>query len=670
MALNPPERSISRILFATLLQALLYTAVCVDAVTLATVEPSNTSVSGHKPGIQNEEQVWICPSDTNVVVAIHRDFRLGYRQLALARSANGGSSWVDDLIPRTLQKLTYQSDPAMTMTSSGHYVVAYLDFEEVNGSYDSSYITVLRSEDCGQSWEGPYTVIDTIGGFFEDKVFICSDRTGGQFDGSVYASWARHPNPSHIMFAASRDGGENWSDPIVVGAALYSGCETDTASAGIFSQPLVGEDGAVYVFWQGYWQAPPPDCQFYTVLRLNKSTDGGVSWNGERSIHVFKGAGIIEGGIDTYNQPVTDADLSNGPHKGNLYLQFTDNVASAPFHEDIWFRRSLDTGHTWSAPNRVNDDAPGQTVDQFHNWMVCNEEGILASIWYDQRTDPSHVKFDVFASYSYDGGATWTSNHRVSNVSIDPLLLGSAAMSRDSIEWNADRLSANASATMAGKIAEYIGLSCVHDKVVAVWTDTREGDQDVWSAQWQLPLTEPRLITETGVTLQCGDTLKWATAWKEREDRYYLQIAASSQFLPSEIVLNGLTDASCFELPPGLPDTSLFWRIKAYKTPYGLKLDSTNFSEVRSFSNIECPCSCDCHRDPMCDGSTDVIDVVSTVDVAFGGTSELNDPNDGCPYIRTDVNCDGITNVVDVVHMVNVVYRHTPIALGLCGLCN
>ncbi|HUU46787.1 MAG TPA: hypothetical protein VM118_13740, partial [Acidobacteriota bacterium] len=66
-------------------------------------------------------------------------------------------------------------------------------------------------------------------------------------------------------------------------------------------------------------------------------------------------------------------------------------------------------------------------------------------------------------------------------------------------------------------------------------------------------------------------------------------------------------------------------------------------------------CKCACHADPQCDGVTNVLDVVQTVNVAFRGGSPVFD--DDCPYERTDVDCSGYTNVLDVVKIVNVAFR-------------
>ena len=78
-------------------------------------------------------------------------------------------------------------------------------------------------------------------------------------------------------------------------------------------------------------------------------------------------------------------------------------------------------------------------------------------------------------------------------------------------------------------------------------------------------------------------------------------------------------------------------------------------------------CSCPCHTDPQCDGQTNVLDVVFTVNVAFRGAAPVFD--DGCPYERTDVDCTGFTNVIDVVKVVNVAFRGGTPEANFCDGC-
>jgi hypothetical protein len=467
------------------------------------------------------------------------------------------------------------------------------------------------------------------------------------------------------MFCRSTTGGTLWDDTVIAGAPLNVSCAGGVISAGQLSQPVVGKDGAVYVFWQGYDVDSSSGCEFYDAIRFVKSLDAGNTWSSQRMIQRVSGWSAVDGGIDVYSQPTTDCDISSGPHAGNLYLQYRDTVPGA-FDSDIMFRRSLDTGNTWSAPLRVNDDPVGPDVDQFHNWLVCNDAGYIVSIWYDQRMDANHTLFDVFAAYSYDGGASWTSNHRVSSVSSDPgLLVSSKSSPINKIPTDV----MGPTTPMAGRIGEYICVSVVHDKIVAVWTDTRANSQDVWSARWYLPLTDPRLLTANAAALSCGDSLYWATAWKESEDLYRVQVSTTNAFDPGDLVVNSLVTDPVAEIPVGLASGTYFWRVRAYRAPGGIPADSTEYSSSQTMSYTGC-CACLCHADPVCDSViSDILDVVNTINVAFRGAAVITDPSAFCPWQSTDVNCSGSTDVVDVVKAVNVAFRGANVVVEYCNPC-
>lgn len=652
-------RSFKRFTLAAVASAVLFNPAHAQPI------PPNYNITPGFPGLQNEEQIFLCRTDTTRVLINHRDFRLGYRQIGLGQGVNlfpeaGIWTFTDTLIHPFYQVYERQSDPVMTVNSAGALIISHLDYQDIP-AYDSSHIAFMVSEDCGDTWGGPYTVSDTIGPYFEDKQFITSDRTGGLHDGNVYLSWTRFPDDDPttlIMFARSTTGAVTWDAPIAVGPPFYVTCADWTVYAGQFSQPLVGKDGAVYVFWQG-WDVDSlnGNCNFYTAIQVNKSTDGGVTWQGPRTIGRVDGWSMVDGGVNVYSQPTTAADLSDGPHGGNLYLQYRDTTSAPLYESDILFRRSLDTGMTWSVPMRVNDDPVGPDIDQFHNWLVVNDEGTLVSIWYDQRDFPVSKSFHVYAAYSFDGGETWTSNHRISEDPINPADLAPSAPAERAVQSRSPFAALAPQAPQAGLIAEYIGVDCVGDKVVATWTGTSWGwsggtAQDVFFANWYLEPMIPRLIGPIGgETVQCDDpSLRWATSWKEDEDRYRLQVALDPDFV--SVVQDVVLDSTAWHGSLLDGETMYYWRVRVWDTPSGY---FTSFSAADSFYAIGCSaCVCPFQGDLDASGFINAVDLTLAINVVFFGQPGTKDP--ACATTRADFNCDGLPNAVDLALVINHVF--------------
>ncbi len=550
--------------------------------------PTNYQVSTPSPQLQNEEQIMVSPLDSNILVADWRDFRLGYRQIGIGRSADAGATWTDNLIPSYQQKFNRQSDPALTVDADGNFYVCVLDYESSSDVEDSSYISILKSTDNGLSWTGPITVEDSIGPYFEDKEFITCDRTGSPYHGHLYVAWSRwypyYDPPPQIFFSRSTDGGASFEDTILIGPNFVFNNGNDTAAAGNFPQPIVGSDGSVYVFWKGFDEI---EVGLVTNAILTvKSTDGGLNWTEEQT--VVRTAGhwsYVDGNIEAYNAPAGAADISGGPYDGNVYISY-GNIHDFGYQDfDIQFVRTLNDGQTWSEPIIINDDynhGPNPPYDQFHPWLYCNDEGVLVIIFYDQRIDSlNHFEFDVFAAYSFDGGETFTGNHRITEVSSSPNDLkstrGQAYRSLDP-ESNVK----SAMEPMAGKIAEYIGVAAYKHHVNAVWTDARNGNQDVFGANWIIPRIWPNIfITRTisGVPyLVAGDTIRWTGYDLFDNVTYRLQIdddsTFASPFLDSVLTPNYLPADS---LPTSYADA--YGRVKTYWSDG----DSTKWSQVRNF---------------------------------------------------------------------------------------
>ena len=100
-------------------------------------------------------------------------------------------------------------------------------------------------------------------------------------------------------------------------------------------------------------------------------------------------------------------------------------------------------------------------------------------------------------------------------------------------------------------------------------------------------------------------------------------------------------------------------------------VDSNTVVVAPSFNKgiITIACQCPCAKDPNCDGvSTDILDVLETINVAFRAKPATTDP--GCSRARTDVDCNGVTDVVDAVRVAMVAFAGFDPALLYCEPCD
>ncbi len=540
------------------------------------------------PQLNNEEQVWICPTDSNIIIADWRDFRLGYRQVGIGRSTDGGLTWIDSLIPPSMQHsttLSWQSDPTMTVDRLGNFYISVLDFDDF-GSF--SFISFYKSTDKGVSWTGPvnHLPVTDPSVWIEDKQFITTDRTGGLYDGNLYCAWARFPfsDGNRMAFIRSINGGASFQPPIIIGPTQSSSGCGPGISSGQFPIPVVSSNGNVHCFWLAVVLDSGLECSGYDGFKHVVSTDGGQSFNGGDVIMPVFGWWGAENGTNIYSNPAADADISAGPFDGNIYIAFSNHGpedAAHPYRADVDFIRSTDNAVSWSSRLQINDDATASASDSYHPWLIVNEDGVVIVIFYDTRFDaPSHLLFDLMAAYSFDGGETFTSNHRISTVSSDAGDLKRAEQSGYQMQYDKEGNSTVAVLSpMAGLIGEYIGVTAFHDKINAVWTDSRDGNSEVYTANWYLPLLEPRLFAPADSGFgSANPAFSWATAWKHNEDRYRLEVSDNPGFASG--VQSFVTDTTFQLMSPDLPEGTYYWRVKSLKTNGP---DSSAYSETRVY---------------------------------------------------------------------------------------
>src|SRR6185369_14042738 len=305
-----------------------------------------------------------------------------------------------------------QGDDAVYFSSDGtvhHIHLSFIGIRVKRPSRAESGLMVESSTDGGLTWSPPVAAINHENTVipFEDKPGIVVDNApGSKNKGTVYVAWTRFDEygskepdcHSHIYFTRSTDGGKSFEMPERISDSAGDCRDSDNTVEG--AVPAVAPNGDVYVVWAGP-----------LGLVFKKSTDGGQTFGREKVISEMPGGwdfGVA--GLERANgMPVTGVDLSNGPNKGTLYVNWIDARNGDP---DVFVMSSSNGGETWTAPVRVNDDALKNGKAQFFTWMAIDPaDGSVNIVFYDRR-DGKGTQTGLTLARSVDGGKTFV-NHKI-----------------------------------------------------------------------------------------------------------------------------------------------------------------------------------------------------------------------------------------------------------------
>ncbi len=320
-------------------------------------------------------------------------------------SADGGKTWSTS--PSINPDNRTQGDDVILFSADGIAVHAYICFVGLWGdkpTRTSNGIFTSRSLDGGKNWETPVAVIDHINSRtpMEDKPWLVFDRNPkSPHFGSLYCSWTRFDvygsqdpqDTTSILFGRSKNGGLSFEPVIRISDAPGTCVDDDNAVEG--AVPCVGVDGAIYVVWAGP-----------RGLEIDQSNDGGETFGADRVILETPGGWASDvAGVSRHNgMPVTSVDHSNGPNRGNLYVNWIDERNG---DKDVFLIRSTDNGKTFSEPRRVNDDEVKNGRDQFFTWMAVDPvDGSINIVFYDRRSTKD-TRTRLTLARSIDGGQTF-----------------------------------------------------------------------------------------------------------------------------------------------------------------------------------------------------------------------------------------------------------------------
>lgn len=371
-------------------------------------------------------------------------------------SDDGGRNWNNGSLKSSSGVF---GDPVIVADWKGNFYYAHLSDPEGKGWSSEKLldrIVIQKSTDGGKTYnDGSFT------GFRhpkdQDKQWLVVDPKTNY----LYCSWTEFDrynshdlenDHSRILFSNSTDGGATWSGPLAI-SQFEGDCEDDdnTTEGAV---PAVGPNGEVYVAWA-----------YKEKIWFDRSIDGGKTWLKEDIVVANQPGGWtfeIPGITRCNGMPVLVCDLSGGPNRGALYLNWADQ-RNGENDTDIWIAKSTDGGNTWSKPIRVNNDKKGK--QQFLSWLAVDQtNGDLYTMFYDRRAY-SDERTDVYVAVSRDGAKTFQ-NMKISQEPFDPIRLVF--------------------------FGDYSHISAHAGVVRPIWTRLENGTLSIWTALMDFkPLASP-----------------------------------------------------------------------------------------------------------------------------------------------------------------------------------
>ncbi len=355
-------------------------------------------------------------------------------------SKNGGKRWESKSITSPYGVF---GDPVLIFDTTGRPYYFHLASYKATSHLDR---IVCQSADkvCSDFNDGTFPKPN--GKKVQDKHWIVVNP----FTNDLYMTWtqfdaynSKNPKDSSlIVFSKSTDQGKTWSDPLRISKFGGDCLDDDETVEG--AVPAVGPNGELYVTWTG-----PKG------LVMQKSMDGGATWLPEEvQLEKQWGGWTLE--IPEMNRanglPILKCDLSGGPDRGALYLNWCDQ-RNGETDTDVFIKKSTDGGETWTDAIKVNQD--DSQKHQFYTWMdVDQSTGFLYFVYYDRR-NYDDAQTDVYMSVSKDGGQTFTDT-KLSKTPFTP--------------------------TKSVFFGDYLNISAVKGVIRPIWSRMDDGLITLWVA--------------------------------------------------------------------------------------------------------------------------------------------------------------------------------------------
>lgn len=384
------------------------------------------------------EEPTICINylDTHVIMA-------GVNIKTTYLSKDGGLTWVKR---SASSKYGVYGDPCIISTGSGKFLYFHLALPKGKPYVDESFLDRIVCQ-YSKSKHKKFNKGKYMGHSppkDQDKEWAVYDYERNR----TYVTWTQFDkygsknvnDKSLIMISFSDNDGKSWSDAEVISTIPGNCMDDDQTAEG--AVPAIGLNGEAHIAWANdekiYFTTYQPGGTIIAEKVIAKQTGG---WNQ-----------AVEGLNRTNGMPVTVSDMSSSPHRGSIYVCWSDQ-RNGELNTDIFLTKSKNSGTTWSQPIKINNDFGDQ--HQFLPWLTIDQAtGYLYVIFYDRRNHTDN-QTDVYLAISKDGGITFT-NHKISQHPFTPI--------------------------PQVFFGDYINISAHQGMIRPIWTRYEDGKLSVWTA--------------------------------------------------------------------------------------------------------------------------------------------------------------------------------------------
>jgi hypothetical protein len=484
---------------------------------------------------QSEEWVAINPTDPNNVVVSQNDSSLSGNHTGVDYSLDGGAHFGDSRLPSGriiipeapggLWSFDFFSDPAHAFNSRGDLFYTTLGADFAQDGFGGLFVwasdrcfkgSVLHTPGSGSCAPGDpplsATAVPVRTNFdnpnrLDDKELMAADAwPTSPFRDNLYITWTIFDFEcggsgqgfcdAPIFFSRSTDGGQSWSPALEISGENPALCNfgnffdpsqpADACNNNQFSDPVVGPDGTLYVFFMNYNTDRNTETSpggLHNQILMVKSSNGGTTWSSPVKV-------ADDFGTEPYSLPgheIPDCDLfrqclpPNGYRLGDYPTAAIDSTGKlsvfwqdfrdggpcatdtdpgltglpvtpcANYNADIFVTSSNDGGATWLKPASLSI---GGTAAQWQPWAGAGSNGVFYVAFYDREYgDCESTGCNDISLFTRD-----RTGHVVQRITTSSM----------------PNLTCGENPFQCGFLGDYMSLAVGGGKVAIVWGDTRQ----------------------------------------------------------------------------------------------------------------------------------------------------------------------------------------------------